>query len=208
MNKGPDNYLTIADTPEGYYKEKGSKFLAFAYPVNSEEEIKSRLETLRKLYHDARHHCYAYVLGADHAQYRANDDGEPNHSAGDPILGQINSKQLTNTLVVVVRYFGGTKLGVSGLINAYKVAAEEALNKASIVRIEVTRPISVVYAYEVTNEVMRMVSDLEVKINDQHFERDCRLDGEVKISNIRQLKERVQLLIDTGRKIQLEVNDE
>src|SRR5690606_7725476 len=122
-----DGYRTIAQPAEGLYKEKGSKFIALAYPVYTEEEIKDRLAELRKKYYDARHHCYAYMLGADKSRYRANDDGEPNHSAGDPILGQIRSADLSNVLVVVVRYFGGTKLGVSGLITAYKTATADAL---------------------------------------------------------------------------------
>jgi putative IMPACT (imprinted ancient) family translation regulator len=110
------SYITIKSGVQGLYKEKGSKFLAFAYPVESEEEVKQRLLELRKAYYDARHHCYAYVLGAEKEKYRATDDGEPNHSAGDPILGQIRSRNLTNVLVVVVRYFGGVKLGVGGLV--------------------------------------------------------------------------------------------
>jgi len=115
-----DTYFTIKHESEGFYKEKGSKFLAFAYPVQDEAAVKERTSELKKVYYDARHHCYAYILGHDGEQYRASDDGEPNHSAGDPILGQIKSNNLTNTLIVVVRYFGGTKLGISGLINAYK----------------------------------------------------------------------------------------
>ncbi|MEQ9007162.1 MAG: YigZ family protein, partial [Ekhidna sp.] len=117
-------YHTIKEKSEGLYKEKGSKYLAFAYPVKSEVEIKEIQESLRKEYYDARHHCFAWVLGMDDQSYRANDDGEPAHSAGDPILGQIRSFELTNVLVVVIRYFGGTKLGVGGLINAYKTATE------------------------------------------------------------------------------------
>ena len=127
-------FHTIKDSAEGLYKEKGSKFLAFAFPVTTEDEIKDCQEKIRKKYFDARHHCYAWILGADKSQLRANDDGEPNHSAGDPILGQIRSRDLTDVLVVVVRYFGGTKLGVSGLIQAYRAAAEDALNNTTIIR--------------------------------------------------------------------------
>ena len=130
-------YKTLSKKGEGVYKEKGSKFLAFAYHVENDEAIRDVLEDIKKVYFDARHHCYAYVLGPERKVFRANDDGEPNHSAGDPILGQINSKELTNTLVVVVRYFGGTKLGVSGLITAYRTAAEEALDAAQITTIEI-----------------------------------------------------------------------
>jgi uncharacterized YigZ family protein len=135
------SYLTIKSPAEGLYKEKGSKFIAFAYSIASEEEMKEKLHELKKKYFDASHYCFAFVLGADKAKYRAFDDGEPNHSAGDPILGQIRAKNLTNVLVAVVRYFGGTKLGVSGLITAYKLAAEEVLNKAKIVECEVTEKI-------------------------------------------------------------------
>lgn len=208
MSKGAESYLTISGPSEGQYKEKGSKFLAFAYPVASEQDVKDSLDELRKKYYDARHHCYAYVLGADRTTYRANDDGEPNHSAGDPILGQINSKQLTNTLVVVVRYFGGTKLGVSGLINAYKVSAEEALNNAQIKKIDITRAINLEYSYDATNEVMRIVNDFEIKITDQVFEADCRLAGEVRIGLLAQLEEKVQLLKDTGHQVNLNYIDE
>src|SRR5437879_4473463 len=131
------SFFTIQNPTQGIYKEKGSKFLAFAFPVNSETEIKGQLDLLKKKYFDARHHCYGYVLGADKTKFKGHDDGEPNHSASDPILGQIRSKNLTDVLVVVVRYFGGVKLGVGGLMQAYKAAAEDALNQASVIEIEV-----------------------------------------------------------------------
>ncbi|PLX14682.1 MAG: YigZ family protein, partial [Marinilabiliales bacterium] len=134
MEEFVDQYLTISKPSEGLFKDRGSKFLAFAYPVSSEEEIKAFQEQLRSDYHDARHHCYAYMLGPKKENYRANDDGEPSSTAGKPILGQIRSFDLTNILIVVIRYFGGTKLGVGGLINAYKTAAEEALKNAKIIR--------------------------------------------------------------------------
>ena len=124
------SYHTLQDPEEGFYKEKGSKFLAFAYPVTTEKEIKERIDGLKAKYFDARHHCYAWMLGANKNHFRAFDDGEPNHSAGDPILGQIRSKGVTNVLVVVVRYFGGVKLGMGGLISAYKNAAQDVLGKA------------------------------------------------------------------------------
>lgn len=133
MTEFVDEYLTISKPSEGLFKDRGSKFLAFAYPVSSEDEIKEIQEHLRSEYHDARHHCYAYMLGKDKNVFRANDDGEPSSTAGKPILGQIKSYDLTNILIVVIRYFGGTKLGVSGLINAYKTAAEEALKNAKII---------------------------------------------------------------------------
>jgi len=158
------SFRTIQADSEGLYKESGSKFLAFAYPVSSEEAIKSKIEGLKKKYFDATHHCFAWVLGADKTKFRAVDDGEPNHSAGDPILGQIRSKDLTNVLIVVVRYFGGTKLGVGGLIQAYKSAAEEALHQATIIEEDVTENFVVRYPYDETSEVMRLVKDFDAKI--------------------------------------------
>lgn len=198
-----EQYLTLAKGGEGLYKEKGSKFIAHAYFAASEDEVKAIQEELRQRYHDARHHCYAYVIGPDRSQYRANDDGEPNHSAGDPILGQINSKQLTNTLVVVIRYFGGTKLGVSGLINAYKIAAEEALNNSKIISVDITKSVTLKYSYAATSEVMRLVDDFELTITDQDFADECIINGEVKIGKLDEFKSKVQLLIDTGSDIQL-----
>ncbi len=161
------------------YKEKGSKFIAFAYPVRSEEEVKAQLDLLKKEYYDARHHCYAYILGSLGQKYRANDDGEPNHSAGDPILGQIRSRALTNTLVVVVRYFGGTKLGVSGLITAYKVAAAEALDKAGAIDVAITDMVKIWYPYEKTSEVMRLVGEFNIDIIGQTFTEMCELTGTI-----------------------------
>ncbi|MBL3656497.1 IMPACT family protein [Fulvivirga sediminis] len=203
MAQPVENFFTIEGSSEGLYKEKGSKFLAYAYHVKNEEEVKECLGQLKKQYHDARHHCYAYMLGAERKDFRANDDGEPNHSAGDPILGQINSKNLTDVLVVVVRYFGGTKLGVSGLINAYKVSAEEALANANILKVEVTKPIKITYSYEETNEVMKLVSDLSLEIVNQEFTMNCTMEAEVKINLLNSLKEKVQLLNDLGNNIQL-----
>jgi uncharacterized YigZ family protein len=200
-------FKTLAKAGEGLFKDRGSKFLGFATHVTSEEEVKEYLAELRKQYYDARHHCYAYVLGADRKVFRANDDGEPNHSAGDPILGQINSKELTDTLVVVIRYFGGTKLGVSGLINAYKLAAEEALDNASIITVEVQNGIMLQYGYDETNEVMRLVNELNINIVHQKFEAACELKGTIKINLTDQLESKVQLLNDLGHKIALKVED-
>lgn len=197
-------YRTIRASSEGSYKEKGSKFLAFAYPVNSEDELKANLEKLRKEYFDARHHCYAFVLGADKSRYRANDDGEPNHSAGDPILGQIRSKDLTNILIVVVRYFGGTKLGVSGLIQAYKTAAEEALKNATIIEVDVTNEISIRYDYTATPEVMKLVKEFDLIIKEQSFEERTKLRAEFKISIEDKLIERLTLLKSMGAAIEWE----
>ena len=195
------SYQTIQSPSEGIYKEKGSKFLAFAYPVTSEEEIKSRIESLKKEYYDARHHCFAWMLGAEKNQFRAFDDGEPNHSAGDPILGQIKSKNLTNVLVVVVRYFGGVKLGVGGLITAYKAAAEDALNKTSLIEREVTEVLKLSYSYSSTPEAMRLVKEFELNILSQDFNEDCQLKIEVKLRDKPGLLEKIKLLQVTGHDI-------
>ncbi|MDX5348774.1 MAG: YigZ family protein [Hymenobacteraceae bacterium] len=176
----PDLFYTIAGPAEGLYKEKGSKFLAFAYPVRSEDEIKEQIAALKKEYYDARHHCYAYLLGADKAAYRANDDGEPNHSAGDPILGQIRSAGLTNVLVVVVRYFGGTKLGVGGLITAYKTAAADALAHAEVVQQYETDILKINFAYEQMNEVMSLIKEYDLNMLHQDFGLDCTIQLEAR----------------------------
>lgn len=189
------SYKTLVDTSEGFYKEKGSKFIAHAYPVNSTADTKEKVDQLKKQYHDARHHCFAFVLeGSGQQIVRANDDGEPNHSAGDPILGQIRSFGLENVLVVVVRYFGGTKLGVSGLIQAYRTAAENALANASIRTVVVRQPISIAYPYDKTNEVMRLVSEFEISITDQVFEGACLIRGGILPSKLQLLKEKVAIL--------------
>ncbi len=166
-----DYFYTIERTGESLYKEKGSKFIGISFHVKSEEDIKEAQEHLRKQYYDARHHCYAYILNDD--KYRANDDGEPNHSAGDPILGQIRSKNLTQTLVVVIRYFGGTKLGVSGLINAYKTAALEALENSKIEKVIIEEEFILFYGYGITNEVMKLLSDFKTNIVEQDFTESC-----------------------------------
>jgi uncharacterized YigZ family protein len=188
------SFQTIEKPVEGMYKEKGSRFLAFAYPVGNEEEIKEKILHLKKTYYDARHHCYAWMLGPEQKHFRANDDGEPNHSAGDPILGQIRSKQLTNILVVVVRYFGGTKLGVGGLISAYKIAAEDALNKAIIMEKDVVIPFSLQYDYNATPEVMRLVKEFDLSISEQTFNEQCILEGNVSLKQKEGLMEKVTLL--------------
>ncbi|MBS1507685.1 MAG: YigZ family protein [Bacteroidetes bacterium] len=175
------SFFTIQSPTQGIYKEKGSKFLAFAFPVLSESEAKEKIDELKKKYFDARHHCFAYVLGADKTKFRGYDDGEPNHSASDPILGQIRSRNLTNVVVIVVRYFGGVKLGVGGLMQAYKAAAEDALNHASIIEIEVTTAIEFHFDYGRTPEVMRLVKEFEMKIIDQSFGEACVLKAQMKL---------------------------
>jgi uncharacterized YigZ family protein len=196
-------FHTIKDASEGIFKEKGSKFLAFAYPVVTEEEVKKHLEMLRKKYFDTRHHCYAWVLGVAKENFRANDDGEPNHSAGDPILGQIRSRDLTNVLVVVVRYFGGTKLGVSGLIQAYRTAAEDALNHAVIIRKELMQEGILSYPYESTTEIQRLIKDFELIIVEQQFGESCLLNVEIRQSVLDLFVEKVELLKSTGTLVTL-----
>lgn len=169
-----DSYLTLIRSSEAIYKEKGSKFLSYAFPVKSEDDIKAQLSELKKKYYDATHHCYAWILGRNSEHYRANDDGEPNHSAGDPILGQIKSSNLTNTLVVVVRYYGGTKLGVSGLIQAYKTSAAMALEANEIVREFVQSELEIEFPYPSMNEVMKLVKKLNLEIMNQTLELNCR----------------------------------
>lgn len=195
------SFHTVAGPSEGLYKEKGSKFLAFAYPVESEEDIKTRLDDLRKKYYDARHHCYAWMLGPERKQWRAADDGEPNHSAGDPILGQIRSKNLTNVLVVVVRYFGGTKLGVGGLITAYKTAAEEALSKAVMIEKQVMIDFELHFSYASTPEVMKLIKDFDLHIIDQQFGDDCTMVLRTALESKERLLEKMSLLNVTGTPI-------
>jgi len=169
MMSSSEIYTTIAAPSEGLYKEKGSKFLAFAYPVSTEDEIKNLLQDLRKKFFDARHHCYAYRLGPDGATWRVNDNGEPSSTAGKPIFGQLISFGLSDVLVVVIRYFGGIKLGVSGLINAYRTAARDALEHAQTVEKQVRENITLEYTYEHTNAVMKAIRDLQAEIIDQSF---------------------------------------
>ena len=187
-----DSFRTIARSSESMFKEKGSKFIAKAYPVRTEEDIKDKLDALRKEFYDARHHCYAWILGPAADRYRANDAGEPNHSAGDPILGQIRSLELTNTLVVVIRYFGGTKLGVSGLIQAYRTAAAEALVANEVVEEVVMKAMRLHFGYEQTNEVMRLISDFGMEVVDQHFTDRCLMTASVRRSLYQQAREEAE----------------
>jgi uncharacterized YigZ family protein len=168
-----DIYKTIQEPSEGVYKEKGSRFLAFAYPVSNEGQIKEQLAVLRKKYHDARHHCYAWRLEPALTHYRINDDGEPSGTAGKPIFGQIVSRDLTDVLVVVVRYFGGTKLGVSGLIQAYRKAAADALDQSKIIERKVFDRIKVEFAYQQMNQVMKIIKDKQLDFEDQLFDMEC-----------------------------------
>ena len=168
-----DTYKTIAKPAEGSYSEKRSKFLAYAFPVQNEQEVKQRLAEIQKKHWDARHHCYAYILGPHKDAYRLNDNGEPSGTAGRPIYGQLLSKDLTNTVVIVVRYFGGIKLGVSGLQNAYKVAAREALDAAVIEERTVQEQYRVTFEYVKMNDIMQILKDPEVQVIDRQSYMQC-----------------------------------
>lgn len=187
-----DTYKTIEKLAEGTYSEKRSKFLAFAIPVHSLDEIKEHLKYYEKKYFDARHVCYAYMLGADRTNFRANDNGEPSGTAGRPILGQINSFGLTDILLLVVRYFGGIKLGTSGLIVAYKAAAQEALNAAVIIEKTVDAEVTFIFEYSFMNDVMRIVKEESPEIISQDFDNNCRMTLRIRKSQFDRLKERLQ----------------
>lgn len=177
-----DTYRTIKGPSEGLYKEKGSKFLAFAFPVRTLDEVKSHLERLRKEYFDARHHCYAYTIGPSKEAWRANDDGEPSGTGGRPIYGQLLSADLTDTLVVVVRYFGGILLGASGLANAYKTAARDAIEHAEIIEKTIDIRYRLHFEYALMNDVMRIIKEFNLTPLNQDFNLDCRLEVEVRQS--------------------------
>jgi len=187
-----DTYLTIKQQAEGIYKEKGSKFLAYAIPVENALEVKEQLQLLHKQYHDARHICYAYVIGADGAEYRINDDGEPSGTAGKPIHGVLLSKKLTNILIAVVRYFGGTKLGTSGLILAYKEAAIDAVNNALIIEKKIECYYTVSFSYAVINDVMRVIKETESDILEQTFENESIIYFKTRKLNAGTIENRMQ----------------
>jgi len=168
-----DEYKTIEKTAQGSFRDRGSKFLSFAIPASSEQEVKQHLDALRKQYYDATHHCYAYVLGFDKSAYRVNDDGEPSGTAGRPIYGQLLSADLTNTLIVVVRYYGGTNLGVPGLIHAYKTAANEAITNATILTRIVKETYEIDYPYEAMNDVMKIIKDETLEVINNEFGMKC-----------------------------------
>lgn len=188
----PDTYLTIKSFSEGLYKEKGSRFISLAYPVMDQEAIKSILSQVKKEHHSARHHCYAWMLGHERSNYRVNDDGEPSGSAGKPILGQINAFQVTNILIVVVRYFGGKLLGVSGLINAYRTAAESALLNNEILEHHVMDYYELTFPYSSINDVMKLIKEEDAGQSDQIFGLECRLT----ISFRRASEERILSALD------------
>ena len=183
-----DTYKTIAAASEEVlYKEKNSKFFGYAFPVTTEEEIKEILERLRKEHFSARHWCYAYQIGTEKIQYRANDDGEPNNSAGMPIYGQIQSFEVTNVIVVVVRYFGGVKLGVGGLISAYKIAAQMALENSEIVERTIDKHFIISFGYANMNKVMRIIKEKNLQIVSQKMEMDCEIEISIRKKNVQNL---------------------
>ncbi|MEI8274232.1 MAG: YigZ family protein [Paludibacter sp.] len=196
-----NTFKTITSTGEGIYKEKGSKFLSFAIPVSTTDEIKEILKDFRKLYFDARHICYAWMLGTERSEFRANDDGEPSGTAGRPILGQINSRDLTNVLVIVVRYFGGVLLGTGGLVVAYKEAAANALNQTEILEKNVEENIQIKFDYLQMNEVMKIIKDSDAQITDQSFDNECLISFSTS-------KTKVENMVKKLRKINCVINPE
>lgn len=196
-----DTYKTIIGVAEGIYTEKRSKFIAIAIPVHTVEEIKQHLDIYQKKYYDARHVCYAYMLGHERKDFRANDNGEPSGTAGKPILGQINSNGLTDILIVVVRYFGGIKLGTSGLIVAYKAAAAEAIANATIIEKTVDDEIAVAFEYPFMNDVMRIVKEEEPEILEQSYDMDCLMKLRIRRSMMGKLRARLKK-VETARIIE------
>lgn len=194
-----DTFRSLEAPSEGLYKEKGSKFLAFAYPVASEEEIKRHLERIRKEYYDARHHCYAYRLGLAGDVWRMNDDGEPSSTAGRPIFGQIQSAGLSDILIVVVRYFGGIKLGVPGLINAYRSAAADAISNGRIVEKTATELFSVTFDYAGMDRVMRVLKDMGLSPLRFDTGNECRLEISVRLRDTGRL---IQRMTDAEAKVE------
>ncbi len=187
-----DSYKTIAAPAEAVFKDKGSKFLAYAWPVSDEEQVRGHLDALRKKYYDATHHCYAWRIGPEGEQSRANDDGEPSGTAGRPILGQMLSREVTNILIVVVRYFGGTKLGVPGLINAYRESAHEVLDVAEVVERTVDAVYSVKFAYVAMNDVMKVVKEMSPAVVAQTFDNVCDMTLAIRRGREEQLRERLE----------------
>ncbi len=189
-----DAYLTITSPCEGLYKEKGSKFFAFAFPVSSKEQVKPIVDDLRKRHHDARHVCFAYIINPLNPETRSNDDGEPSGTAGRPILGALMSKNVVNVLLVVVRYFGGTKLGTSGLINAYKTASLDAFENGEIVErnLEVTFNIS--FGYFIMNDVMKVIKEDNPTILSQNFDNECRMQLQIRLNDYERIKAKLAKL--------------
>ena len=190
-----DEYKTIASDGEGYYTEKRSKFLAFAHHVETTGEVKDIIAGYRKKYYDARHVCYAYMLGPQRTEFRANDDGEPSSTAGKPILGQINSCELTDVLIVVVRYYGGVNLGTSGLIVAYREAAADAIAHATVETRQVEEEVVYTFAYPQMNDVMRIVKEMQPRIVSQTFDNTCEIRLRIRQSEAEMLRSKLQKLL-------------
>ena len=190
-----DEYFTIKDNiSEGFYSEKRSKFLAFAFHVTTEEEIKEIVSEYRKKYYDARHVCWAYMLGAQRTDFRANDDGEPSSTAGKPILGQINKNELTDILIIVVRYYGGVNLGTSGLIVAYRTAAAEAIANAEIIKLYDEEVVTYDFPYVMMNDVMKIIKDMSPRIVNQTYDNTCEIQHSIRKSQAPLLKSRLEKL--------------
>ena len=187
-----DTFLTIKQPSEGYYTEKRSKFLAFAFPVSSVDEIKAKVAEYQKKYYDARHVCYAYMIGPERTVFRANDNGEPSGTAGKPILGQINSNSLTDILIIVVRYFGGVKLGTGGLIVAYRLAAADAIANAEIIEKKVEFSVSFSFEYPYMNDVMRIVKEENPTVVSQNFDNDCTMTLRIRKDSMPKLRARLE----------------
>jgi uncharacterized YigZ family protein len=190
-----DEYKTISATSEGYYTEKRSKFLAFAHHVETVEQVKDIIAGYRKKYYDARHVCYAYMLGPERQDFRANDDGEPSSTAGKPILGQINSNELTDILIVVVRYYGGVNLGTSGLIVAYREAAADAIAHATVETRQVEEVVKYSFSYPQMNDVMRIVKDMNPRIISQTYDNTCEIVLSIRKSEAEELRQRLAKLL-------------
>lgn len=190
-----DEYFTIKDNiSEGFYCEKRSKFLAFAFHVTTEEEIKEIVSEYRKKYYDARHVCWAYMLGAQRTEFRANDDGEPSSTAGKPILGQINKNELTDILIIVVRYYGGVNLGTSGLIVAYRTAAAEAIANAEVIKLYDEEVVTYDFPYVMMNDVMKIIKDMSPRIVNQTYDNTCEIQLSIRKSQAPLLKSRLEKL--------------
>lgn len=190
-----DEYFTIKDNiSEGFYSEKRSKFLAFAFHVTTEEEIKKIVSEYRKKYYDARHVCWAYMLGAQRTEFRANDDGEPSSTAGKPILGQINKNELTDILIIVVRYYGGVNLGTSGLIVAYRTAAAEAIANAEVIKLYDEEVVTYDFPYVMMNDVMKIIKDMSPRIVSQTYDNTCEIQLSIRKSQAPLLKSRLEKL--------------
>lgn len=194
MSNSSDTYFTIDNKAQGELKEKGSRFISILYPVYSEEEAMDKVKSVRKEYYDATHHCFAYIISKDKSIFRANDDGEPSYSAGKPIYNALLSKDLTNVLCVVVRYFGGTKLGVGGLIKAYRHCAEVAIENSHIIEKKVMLSYKVSFSYQMMNEVMKILKQYSLKPQNNFFEENCSLEFEIRKSLKKEILDKFSLI--------------